>query len=105
MNPAWEGIRISVCRRCMDGDATGACHLPEEDPCPLASSFPLVVEVILKEHGRPADVIAEALRARVCPRCSAGNARECRQRDALACALERYMPQIIERVRSFQVAS
>lgn len=103
MNPAWESIRISVCRRCIDGDKSGTCRLPAGEICPLESSFPIVVDVILAEKGRPADAIAATLRARVCSQCSVGSAHACRLRDTLECALERYLPQIIERISSMHV--
>lgn len=103
MNPAWESIRISVCRRCIDGDKSGACRLPEGEICPLEAYFPIVVDVVLAGRGNSAGTLAAGLRARVCAQCSAGSEDTCRMRDSLECALERYMPQVIERIGSLNV--
>lgn len=103
MNPIWESIRISVCRRCIDGDNSGACRLPEEEFCPLESYFPAVADVILGELGKPAVDIRRHLHRRVCAQCSMGSEKSCPKRDTLECALERYMPLVIEKVTAMNV--
>ncbi|MBI4417638.1 MAG: hypothetical protein HY563_02600 [Ignavibacteriales bacterium] len=103
MNPAWESIRISVCRRCIDGDNSGVCRLPEEEFCPLEEYFPAVMDVIMAARGRPVEAQVKALRSRICAKCSIGSIESCRMRDTLECALERYMPLIIEKVGSMNV--
>ncbi|GJQ21073.1 MAG: hypothetical protein HBSIN02_14280 [Bacteroidia bacterium] len=103
MNPAWESIRISICRRCIDGDNSGACRLPEEEFCPLESYFPDVADVIFSGRGKTPAEVQKLLRGRVCAQCSAGSEASCPKRDKLECALERSLPLIIEKIGSLGV--
>ncbi len=103
MNLVWESVRMGVCRKCIDGDTKGECRLPNDEVCPLEAYFTEVSEAITMVGARPMQTIAQAVRSSVCPRCLYGTSEHCRKRDTLECALERYMPTIVERVAGMRM--
>jgi hypothetical protein len=98
MNVAWESVRMGVCRRCIDGDAMGECRLPNDEVCPLEVNFEAISKTIAAANKYSLESIARDVRGSVCPRCVYGTSERCAKRDSLECALERYMPVIVERV-------
>jgi len=105
MNLVWESVRMGVCRKCIDGDTRGECRLPDDEICSLKTYFPEVLEAITSVNVHSMESIARALRRTVCPRCLYGTSEHCRRRDTLECAIERYMPLIVERVAEMRMAS
>jgi hypothetical protein len=69
----------------------------------LESYFPAVADVILSGRGKAPTEVQRLLRRHVCAQCSMGSEASCSRRDTLECALERYMPLIIERIGSLSV--
>lgn len=98
MNAAWESVRMGVCRRCIDGDAKGVCRLPDDEVCPLEVHFETVSKAIAAANRYSLENIVRDVRSSVCPRCIYGTSERCAKRDTLECALERYLPVIVERV-------
>lgn len=98
MNLVWESVRMTVCRKCIDGDTKGECRLPNGETCSLERYFPEVSSAITSADVHSMDAIARAVRASVCQRCSYGTPERCSKRDTLECALERYLPLVAERV-------
>ncbi|HEX9614017.1 MAG TPA: hypothetical protein VGA55_00840 [Bacteroidota bacterium] len=103
MNLVWESVRLSVCRRCIDGDSHGACRLPTDEACPLEAHFPIVAETVDGMRSRSMQSYILSIRKRVCSQCPYGSPDACRRRDALECALERYAPLIVERIERMRV--
>lgn len=102
MNLMWESIRMGVCRKCIDGNGKGDCRLPTDELCPLETYFPAITEAILNASPPLLDSGARALRSQVCNKCLYGSAEECRKRNAMECALERYLPVVIDRIAGFK---
>jgi hypothetical protein len=97
MDQTWESIRQKVCRKCVDGDGKGGCRLPIDDSCGLDTFFPEVVQVVSNVHSDSYQDYVNALRANICATCEHQFANgDCKKRDALECALDRYFPVIIE---------
>ena len=103
MNLLWESVRMSVCRRCIDGDSHGNCRLPADEFCPLEAYFPIVAETVNTAQSHSLEACVRALRERVCPQCYYGNPDACRRRDSMECALERYIPLIVEKIEGMKV--
>lgn len=87
MNLVWESVRMSVCRKCIDGDTKGECRLPDDEVCPLKVYFQEVSETITVANSHSMETIARAVRSSVCPLCLYGTSEHCRKRDTLECAL------------------
>ncbi len=98
MNLVWESVRLTVCRKCIDGDTKGKCRLPDGEICSLERYFPEVSSTIISADTHSMDVIARAVRASVCRQCSYGTPEHCNKRDTLECSLERYLPLVTEKV-------
>ncbi len=104
MNPLWEAVRLQVCRKCIDGDSHGNCRLPGGEFCALQSYFPGVVEVISRTKGSSITTYEEAIRSTICAQCSHRRAdNSCKEREALECALDRYLPLIVEKIDSMKM--
>ncbi len=99
----WSLMQSRICRRCLDGDGTGACRLPAGQECPLKEFLPDIVRCTRSVQSETMDAYVASLRATVCASCGHQNALgSCRRRITLECALDRYYPlvvQIIETVK------
>ncbi len=101
MDQDWDSIRQKVCRKCIDGDGKGGCRLPIDDSCGLAKFFPEVVEVLSSVHSDSIRDYVDVLRGNICTHCEYQFANGvCKKRDALDCALDRYLPLIIDVIES-----
>jgi hypothetical protein len=105
MNPVWESVRMTVCRKCIDGNAKGECRLPDGEICSLERFFPDVSSAIASADVHSMDAIARAMRASVCRQCPYGTPEHCTKRDTLECALERHLPLVVERVIGMNMKS
>lgn len=103
MNPVWEAIRLNVCRKCIDGDSSGACRLPSGEQCMLELCFPSVLRTIASVQSWSVDRQIKAMRGRICGTCPEMRKDDsCLKRNTLACALDRYYPLVLEIVHSMQ---
>ena len=104
MNPFWESVRMSVCRKCIDGDSKGNCRLPHDELCALREYFPALLESLSAVKSHSLEPYVETLRAHICTQCSyQTGSGTCRRRDTMECALDRYFPLIVEKVQAMKV--
>ena len=97
MDMYWDSIRKTVCRKCIDGDGKGGCRLPIDESCGLETFFPEIVQTVSSVHSDSFQDYVGALRANICRNCEHQFADgDCRKRDTLECALDRYLPVVIE---------
>lgn len=103
MNPYWESVRMTVCRKCIDGDSKGNCRLPEHELCALREYFPALLETLSSVKGHALEPYVQALRTHICIQCSYQTpGGTCRRRETMECALDRYFPLIVEKVESMK---
>ncbi|HUN65021.1 MAG TPA: hypothetical protein VMW43_02900 [Bacteroidota bacterium] len=97
----WNLLQNRICRRCVDGDGTGACRLPADEVCPLYHYLPRIVATVLSVESASIDAYIDMLRNNVCSVCDAlDHDAVCRKRNELACALDRYYPLVVEIIES-----
>lgn len=97
----WKMLQSRICRRCIDGDGTGACRLPAGEECQLHRFLPNIIASVLSVESESIDGYVDILRKNVCSSCDSQNASlVCQKRDQLACALDRYYPLVVEIVES-----
>lgn len=104
MNPYWESVRMTVCRKCIDGDNNGNCRLPHDELCMLEQRFPTLLELLSDVKSHSMEPYVKILRNTVCSRCDEQSEDgSCEKRDKLECALDRYYPLVIEKVHSMKM--
>ena len=101
MNLYWESVRMTVCRKCIDGDNNGNCRLPGNEQCMLQIHFPSILEMLSDMKSHSMEPYVEALRTTVCNQCAYRSPDgSCQKRERLECALDRYYPLVIEVIES-----
>ncbi len=103
MDQHWDSVRQTVCRKCIDGDGKGGCRLPIDESCALDKFFPEIVETVSNVHSGSYQDYINALRANVCKTCEHQFANgDCKKRDTLECALDRYYPVVIDVIENLK---
>ncbi len=93
----WTVLQDRICRRCVDGDGTGACRLPAGEACALQHFLPEIIATVSATTATTIDGYIERLRSGICAHCDSQNADlVCSKRNHLECALDRYYPLVIE---------
>ena len=106
MDQQWDAIRQKVCRKCIDGDSKGGCRLPIDETCGLEEFFPEIVQTVRSVHSDSYQDYVNALRLNICAHCEHQFANgTCRKRDTLECALDRYLPVVIDVIESVKLLS
>lgn len=97
----WNMLQTRICRRCVDGDGTGACRLPAGEECALYRNLPQIIATVLSVESESIDGYIARLRQNICSACDAQDANlVCHKRDQLECALDRYYPLVVEIIES-----
>ncbi len=97
----WDAVQSTVCTHCIDSDGNGNCRVDAEEGCALMVHFPAVVEAILSTESDSLGPYMKALRERVCTICEGqGSDGVCRNRNAIACGLDRHVPMVVDAIES-----
>jgi hypothetical protein len=100
----WQMLQARVCSKCLDGDGQGNCRLAHDGFCALKTYFPKIVEVINCVYSDSMIPYEEQLRLRVCHDCKHENPQgQCKLREQVECALDRYFPLIVEVIEETQM--
>jgi hypothetical protein len=92
-------VRKRICSICDMRTVEGACGSSEPGQCSLLSLFPLVAEAVMATDGNTLEAYVDAIHENVCSVCIEQRLDgTCRQREARNCALDAYMPQIIDAI-------
>ena len=100
-----DALRMQVCRHCIDARDDGRCTLPVERPCPVERFHAKVVRSVLMTTSDLYSDYVSALRRDVCSRCDYGDAASCIDREHLDCALDRYLPIVIDTIEETAAAT
>lgn len=105
MDQYWDLIRQKVCRKCIDGDGKGGCRMPIDELCGLDQFFPEIVRTVTSVRSESIQTYVDALRLNICAHCDHQFANGvCKKRDTLECALDRYLPIIIDVIESVKTS-
>ncbi len=92
-------IRNKICAVCDCRTVQGACGLEGGESCSLFQLFPYVAQAILATGGENLDSYLAAIREHVCSVCIDQRLDgTCPKRDDRSCALDSYLPQIVEAI-------
>ena len=90
-------VRNRICSLCDTRTVDGACGAQEPEHCPVLSLFPLVVQAVDATESDKLQDYVDAIHENVCSVCIDQRLDgTCPQREEKRCALDAYMPQIIE---------
>ena len=101
----WQAIQGKICPRCLDGDGKGNCRLPAGEECAVQSFLPQIITAIKNVHSTSMGVYISALRGYVCSFCEHQSTDDlnCKKRNHLECALDRYYPLVVETIESVKL--
>jgi hypothetical protein len=104
MDQYWDLVRQNVCRKCIDGDGKGNCRMPVDESCGLDRFFPEIVRTVSSVRSDSIQDYVDAVRLNICTHCEHQfESGVCKKRDTLECALDRYLPVIIDVIESVKV--
>jgi len=98
----WAALRERVCSVCLDRRDDGSCGLSGGHTCALEAHLPRILEVVQTVHSPRMDEYVEAIRQRVCGVCEQDAQGGCRARNDGACALDAYLPLVVEAIEEAQ---
>jgi len=100
----WQAIQRHVCSRCDDGDGTGGCTLNGGSRCSLRTYFPEILQVVNSMYSHSLAPYEELLRNRVCGLCfHQSSSGECTLRTEGTCALDHFLPLVVQVIEETQV--
>ena len=96
---ARQVIRERVCTVCMEGLPGGECGLPEGRECPLLAKMPQIIGIVASTHDARIEPYQRKVGKLICEHCTESQPDgDCPHRHDASCALDRYVPWIIEMV-------
>jgi hypothetical protein len=98
----WAALRGAVCSVCLDRKDDGRCGLSGGRTCGLEAHLPRILEVLETVQTSPMEGYVEAIRQNVCVSCEHDLRGVCRLRSDGECALDAYLPLVVEAVKEAQ---
>ena len=94
-------LREKICPSCVRFTASRMCSLPASRPCAIFKNLPAIVDIVRRVHSNAVDPYVDAVRLNVCAVCHfEDNHGACPMRAGLDCALDTYLPIIINEVET-----
>ena len=100
-----EEVLGRVCPKCIDADSHGNCLLGGGVECAVKRFIPEVVAAVRSVYSVSMEPYEAALREKVCSGCVQSQGDKCVVRDHVECALDRYLPMIVQAVEEMDLAS
>ncbi len=92
-------VRNRICSLCSERTVEGACGAEEPEHCSLLTLFPLVAQAVMATESEDIQSYVDAIHEHVCSVCIDQRLDgTCPQREQKSCALDAYMPQVVEAI-------
>jgi hypothetical protein len=92
-------LRERLCPTCVRYTSRHTCSLPPDRQCALFKNLPAIVDIVRKTQSPVIDPYIAAVRDQVCAVCHYEDEHgACPMRDDLDCALNTYLPIIVDEV-------
>jgi hypothetical protein len=91
-------LRERVCRVCVSRLADGSCGLQQPAVCPILPRLPELMKIVRTTHSEAIGPYLDAVRSVICDQCLMGSAEHCLPREHLECALDLYLPLIVDAI-------
>lgn len=106
LNEMEKVLRKEICPKCARWTKDQTCSLPAGRQCAIFRSLPDVISIVHKTQSQRIDPYAEVLRLRVCAVCPHEDDHgTCPMRDHVDCALDAYLPMVVDIVESAMTRS
>lgn len=100
-----KAIKEKVCTICVDSDESGQCKMTDEEFCAVELNIDKIVAAVNSVDSDRTEDYIEALHDYVCVSCkNETDAGNCKLRNDVNCALDRYFPHIVEVIKSVQLS-
>ncbi len=97
LNAYEQAVKQYVCSRCIDFGEDGACHSSDPEGCAVFRFLPELIDIAAKIQDQRISHYLHCVRQEVCAYCRNQHPGEkCSVRDSLDCALDRYLPMILD---------
>ena len=93
-------LREQVCSVCFARLRNGGCGLPEGFRCPLFEHLDEVIQIVGSTQEEAIEPYVDRLRQVICSHCQMNDSGHCAKRDNLECALDMYLPLVVEIIES-----
>ena len=100
-----EEVLGRVCPGCIDANSQGDCLLAGAAGCAVKRFFPQVVAAVRSVYSVAMEPYEAALREKVCSGCVQLQGGKCLTRDHVDCALDRYLPMIVQAVEELDLVN
>ena len=92
-------VRTRLCSVCTKRTGEGSCGSEDPGRCSLFELFPLVAQAIMATESDDIQPYVDAIHENVCSVCVDQRLDgTCPQREQASCALDAYLPQVIEAI-------
>ena len=91
-----EAVRRHVCSHCIDYGEDGQCHSLDVSGCAIYRFLPELIGIAQKIRRSNMKSYQRAVRKCICRRCDHSKGKECSLRKELDCALDRYLPLVLD---------
>jgi hypothetical protein len=92
-------VRSRLCSLCNARTVEGACGADQPEHCSLLTLFPLVAQAVMATESDDFQTYIDAIHENVCSVCIDQRMDgTCPQREDKCCALDAYMPQVVEAI-------
>lgn len=94
-------LRNAICPTCVRYTASHTCSLVPPRTCSVFKNLDTIVGIVARTHSRSVEPYAEAVRDRVCSACPCeDNHGCCPMRDGIDCALDTYLPIVVDEIEA-----
>lgn len=99
----WEALQAKICVKCLDGGSDGSCHIAGDGACAMKAYLPTIIDAVNSVYSHSMLPYEDQLRQKVCGTCMHQSQEgQCKLRNEVDCALDRYFPLIVEVIEEAQ---
>ena len=93
-----ERLRDRICPKCVRYTSDHRCSLPRNQRCPLFAHLAELGAIVEQTHCLSISPYIDKVRCRICSRCLEDKEGNCALRDGLDCAMDTYLPMIVDEI-------
>jgi hypothetical protein len=95
-----QTLRSRICPSCVRYTADHQCSLPADRPCVIFEALPTIAGVVQTVSSDRIDPYIDRIREDLCSVCHEDEHGRCPLRDNLDCALDCYLPLVVDEIEA-----
>lgn len=100
LNLVEAALRSKICPNCVRYTADHRCSLPPDRPCVIFEALPTIAQVVQNVSSDRIDPYLDRIRTDLCAVCNEDEHGRCPLRDHLDCALDSYLPLVVDEIEA-----